>query len=137
MDSNFADETRPRKILTKEQAKAAILEDPLPSPEELVNPELPKVNLMIVILKEIKVDVFLTPVLIQEVIACLDTGTITSIIHPHIVHPRCIVPYFGIFNSIDGFMVSAKGQVKNLIFILNEKYFFHDFLVLDLGTRML
>lgn len=48
-------------------------------------------------LKELKVDIFLTSILTQEVTACLDTSAIGSIIHPHIVHPDCIVPYHGIF----------------------------------------
>jgi len=64
---------------------------------------------MIVSLKKVKVYVFLTPILSQEVIIYLDTRATTSIIHPHLVHINCIDPYHEIFSSIDGSMVKAKG----------------------------
>lgn len=41
------------------------------------------------------------------------------------------------FSSINGSMISTKGQGKNLRFILGGKHFFYNFLVLDLGIGIL
>lgn len=111
----------PSGVLKEEDDEATIPKSEKFDPENEEQPSFLEIKFMITNLKEVKIEVFLISIFTQESTTCLDTGATMSLVHPHLVHNNCIVPYHGLFSSIDGSRVSPKGEVKNLRFTLVGK----------------